>query len=155
MPGLQPSARARTPLLARLKVGTKLMLLVLLPVCVLLGFTSLTALADWRAASGLQGYRTATRLSVATAAVADRLAAERTAAVLLRLRPGWQAQAGLAAAQREVDQACTRPRAVPRAGTEPWTWPAGSKRPGGSWRPCGSRSPAGRFLSRRSPTRTE
>jgi len=35
--------------LARLKVGTKLMLLVLLPVCVLLGFTGFTALADWHA----------------------------------------------------------------------------------------------------------
>ena len=54
------AAMARTPLLARLKVGTKLMLLVLLPVGVLLGFTSVTALADWRAASQLQDFRTAT-----------------------------------------------------------------------------------------------
>src|SRR6266576_2312985 len=94
-----------TPPLARLKVGTKLMLLVLLPVCVLLGFTSLTALADWRAASQLQDFRTATRLSFSTARVADRLAAERTAAALLRLRPGAQAEAALSAAQRDVDQA--------------------------------------------------
>ena len=95
----------RTPLLARLKVGTKLMLLVLLPVCVLLGFTGLTALADWRAASQLQDFRAATRLSFATAGVAGQLATERTAAAMVRLRPGAQAQAGLGAAQRDVNQA--------------------------------------------------
>jgi signal transduction histidine kinase len=91
--------------LARLKVGTKLMLLVLLPVCVLLGFTGLTALADWHAASELQDFRAATRLSFATAGVAGQLATERTAAAMVRLRPGAQAQAGLGAAQRDVNQA--------------------------------------------------
>jgi PAS domain S-box-containing protein len=105
MSGPPAPDRARIPLLARLKVGTKLMLLVLLPVCVLLGFTSLTALADWRTASQLQDFRTATRLSFATAGVADQLAAERTAATLLRLRADAQAQAGLGAAQRDVNQA--------------------------------------------------
>jgi len=95
----------RTPLLARLKVGTKLMLLVLLPVCVLLGFTGLTALADWHAASQLQDFRAATRLSFATAGVAGQLATERTAAAMVRLRPGAKAQAGLGAAQRDVNQA--------------------------------------------------
>ena len=95
----------RTPPLARLKVGTKLMLLVLLPVCVLLGFTGLTALADWHAASQLQDFRAATRLSFATAGVAGQLATERTAAAIVRLRPGAQAQAGLGAAQRDVNQA--------------------------------------------------
>ena len=91
--------------LARLKVGTKLMLLVLLPVCVLLGFTGFTALADWHAASQLQDFQAATRLSFATAGVADQLATERTAAAMVRLRPGAQAQAGLGAAQRDVNQA--------------------------------------------------
>ena len=91
--------------LARLKVGTKLMLLVLLPVCVLLGFTGFTALADWHAASQLRDFRAATRLSFATAGVAGQLATERTAAAMVRLRPGPQAQAGLGAAQRDVDQA--------------------------------------------------
>jgi hypothetical protein len=86
-------------------VGTKLMLLVLLPVCVLLGFTGLTALADWHAASQLQDFRAATRLSFATAGVAGQLATERTAAAMVRLRPGAQAQAGLGAAQRDVNQA--------------------------------------------------
>ena len=89
--GFRAPAGARTPLLARLKVGTKLMLLVLLPVCVLLGFTTVTAVADWRAANELQNFRAETRLSFATAALADQLAAERTAAVLLRLQPTAQA----------------------------------------------------------------
>jgi signal transduction histidine kinase len=95
----------RTPPLARLKVGTKLMLLVLLPVCVLLGFTGVTALADWHAASQLQDFRAATRLSFATVGVAGQLATERTAAAMVRLRPGVQAQAGLGTAQRDVNQA--------------------------------------------------
>ena len=99
------AAMARTPLLARLKVGTKLMLLVLLPVGVLLGFTGVTALADWRAASQLQDFRAATRLSFATAGVAGQLAVERTAAAMVRLRSGAQAQAGLDAAQRGVNHA--------------------------------------------------
>jgi PAS domain S-box-containing protein len=105
MPTFLTAAGTRTPLLARLKVGTKLMLLVLLPVCVLLAFTSVTAIADWHSASSLRNFRTATRLSFATAGLADRLATERTAAVLLGLRPGAQAQAALASAQREVNQA--------------------------------------------------
>jgi signal transduction histidine kinase len=100
----KPDPGRITPL-ARLKVGTKLMLLVLLPVCVLLGFTGFTALADWHAASQLQDFRAATRLSFATAGVAGQLATERTAAAMVRLQPGAQAQAGLGAAQRHVNQA--------------------------------------------------
>ncbi|HEX3191214.1 MAG TPA: nitrate- and nitrite sensing domain-containing protein, partial [Streptosporangiaceae bacterium] len=100
----KPDPGRITPL-ARLKVGTKLMLLVLLPVCVLLGFTGFTALADWHTASQLQDFRAATRLSFATAGVAGQLATERTAAAMVRLRPGAQAQAGLGAAQRDVNQA--------------------------------------------------
>jgi signal transduction histidine kinase len=100
----KPDPGRITPL-ARLKVGTKLMLLVLLPVCVLLGFTGFTALADWHAASQLQDFRAATGLSFATAGVAGQLATERTAAAMVRLRPGAQAQAGLGAAQRDVNQA--------------------------------------------------
>src|SRR5436190_19818713 len=87
MPTSPPPDRARIPLLARLKVGTKLMLLVLLPVGVLLGFTTMTAIADWRAADQLAAERTATPLPFATAAAAGQLAAERTAAATLPLRP--------------------------------------------------------------------
>ncbi|HEX5299605.1 MAG TPA: nitrate- and nitrite sensing domain-containing protein [Streptosporangiaceae bacterium] len=111
MPTSSVPDHARIPLLARLKVGTKLMLLVLLPVGVLLGFTTTTAVADWQAAGQQQDFRTATQLSFATAAVADQLAGERTAAAMLRLRPGAQARAALRTAQRDVDQALSRARA--------------------------------------------
>ena len=137
-----PGASAPTPPLARLKVGTKLMLLVLLPVCVLLGFTGLTALADWRAASQLQDFGAATRLSFATAGVAGQLATERTAAAMVRLRPGAQAQAGLGAAQRDVNQALhqAQDRAAGWNGTVDVAGQL-ALRPASSWRPCGFRSP--------------
>jgi hypothetical protein len=105
MPGLRTVTRAPVLLLAQLKVGTKLMLLVLLPVCVLLGFTSVNAVADWRFANELGSYQTATQMSFATAALADQLAAERTAAVLLALRPGARDQDGLASARHDVNNA--------------------------------------------------
>jgi PAS domain S-box-containing protein len=105
MPHSRTPDSARAPLLARLKVGTKLMLLVLLPVCVLLGFTGLNAAGNWRAATGLRDYYAATQLSLAVTGVADQLADERAAAVLLRLRPSPQAAAALAAEQRRVNQA--------------------------------------------------
>ncbi len=140
--------------LARLKVGTKLMLLVLLPVCVLLGFTGFTALADWHAASQLQDFRAATRLSFATAGVAGQLATERTAAAMVRLRPGAQAQAGLGAAQRDVNQALhqAQDRAADWHGSVDVAggWPS----PASSWWPCGSGPPAGRSPSRISPPHT-
>ncbi len=78
------------------------MLLVLLPVCVLLGFTIVTAASDWRSANELRNFRSATQVSFATAGLADQLATERTAAVLLTLRPGALDQDGLASAKRAV-----------------------------------------------------
>jgi PAS domain S-box-containing protein len=114
MPGAEGAAAARTPLLARLRVSTKLMLLVMLPVCVLVGFTAATSVNDWTTAGQLQGFQSATRLSVTTAGLADRLAAERTAAVLLRVRPGAPAQARLAGAQHQVNVALRQ--AVQRVG---------------------------------------
>ena len=53
----------RTPLLARLGVGAKLMLLVLLPVAVLLGFTIAGSVNAWRNASSLSDFRSATEQS--------------------------------------------------------------------------------------------
>jgi Nitrate and nitrite sensing len=105
MPGPLPPDSPRAPLLARLKVGTKLMLLVLLPVCVLLAFTTVTVVADWQAASELRNFQAATRLSFATARLADRLADERAAALLLRIGQAGPDGAQLAVAQRAVDQA--------------------------------------------------
>ncbi len=105
-----PSAAAvppgrRPPLLARLRVGTKLMLLVLLPVGVLVGYMTITAINDWDAAADLRQFQTAVRQSFALAGAADQLAAERTAAVLLQLQPSPAHQAGLATARRDVDRA--------------------------------------------------
>jgi hypothetical protein len=81
------------------------LLLVLVPVCVLLTFTVLVARNEWRHASGLRHFRTATDLSLATAALADALAGERLATVVWRLRPDAQRGAELASAQRGVDDA--------------------------------------------------
>ncbi len=109
MPPKPPSAapaHQRPPLLSRLRVGTKLMLLVLLPVGVLVGFMTITAVNDWRAASDLRAFQTQTRQAFALAGVADQMGAERTAAVLLQVQPGPAHQAGLAAA---------RPFSTPRA----------------------------------------
>lgn len=100
-----PTAGHRPPLLARLRVGTKLMLLVLLPVGVLVGFMTITAINDWDAAADLRQFQTATRQSFTVAAAGEQLAAERTAAVLLRLQPSPAHQAGLVAARRGVDRA--------------------------------------------------
>jgi transcriptional regulator with XRE-family HTH domain len=85
--------------------GRGLLTATIVALIVFLGFMTATDVAGWRAASELQNFQAATRLSLATAGVADRLAAERTAAAMVRLRPGAQAQAGLGAAQRDVNRA--------------------------------------------------
>jgi PAS domain S-box-containing protein len=116
MPPSPPPAGQHRPLLARLRVGTKLMLLVLLPVGVLVGFMTITAVNDWDAAADLQQFQTQTRQSFAVANVMEQLATERTAAVLLRLQPTPAHQAGLATAQRGVDRALHQ--AGPQAGPD-------------------------------------
>jgi PAS domain S-box-containing protein len=93
------------------------MLLVLLPVGVLVGFMTITAINDWDAAADLQRFQTATRQSFALTGVAQELAAERTAAVLLRLQPTPAHQAGLAAARRGVDRALAQAGRQARQGT--------------------------------------
>ncbi len=112
-----PPAGHRPPLLARLRVGTKLMLLVLLPLGVLVGFMTITAINDWDAAADLQQFQTATRQSFALTGVAQELADERTAAVLLQLQPTPAHQAGLAAARRGVDRAIAQAGRQARQGT--------------------------------------
>jgi PAS domain S-box-containing protein len=111
MPGLRTAVTTPALLLARLRVGTKLMLLVLLPVCVLLGFSSVTAVSDWRSANELGSFRSATQLSFATAGLAGQLATERTAAVLLILHPDAQDREGLASAERDVNRALSEAEA--------------------------------------------
>src|SRR4030088_2061705 len=96
------------PLLARLRVGTKLLLLVLVPVCVLIGFTALAARNEWRHASDLRHFRRETNLSFSTARLSGALAAERMATVVWRLRPDAHRSAELVSAQQAVDDALRR-----------------------------------------------
>jgi len=77
--------RARRPLLGRLSVGAKLMLLVLLPVGVLLGFTIAESADNWQTALSLRDFQNATEQSFAVTDVAEALAEERTAAALMGL----------------------------------------------------------------------
>ncbi|MEV0904870.1 PAS domain S-box protein [Streptomyces hokutonensis] len=84
----RPSAALRIPVLARLRVGRKLMLLVLLPVTGMMAFTAFGAVSQWHDAQTLRDFRTATELSFRTTALTDALARERIAAVKARLRPG-------------------------------------------------------------------
>jgi PAS domain S-box-containing protein len=108
----------RVPLLARMRVGTKLMLLVLLPVCGLMAVIVFAAVDRWRDANRLRDFRTATGLSFAIADVTDALATERTTTVLRQLDPDAVPRAELAAAQRAVGEALRRAteRATPVAG---------------------------------------
>ncbi|MEU9957026.1 nitrate- and nitrite sensing domain-containing protein [Streptomyces sp. NPDC050982] len=109
---------AGTPLLARLRVGTKLMLLVLLPVSGLLAFTVFSAVTDWREARTLRDFRTATRVSFALTALTEALARERLAEVLVAVdpdRPGVTAERD--AARRATDRALTAARAGAADGT--------------------------------------
>ena len=99
------AARARKPLLGRLGVGAKLMLLVLLPVGVLLGFTIAGSANNWRTALSLRDFQNATEQSFAATDVAATVADERTAAALAILRPGDAGLQRLRATQAGVDAA--------------------------------------------------
>jgi PAS domain S-box-containing protein len=111
MPGFSTVVTKPLLSLVRLKVGTKLMLLVLLPVCVLLGFTTVTAVADWHSANELRSFQSATQMSIATAGLAGHLAEERTAAELLTLRPGAENQNRLASAELDTNRALSEAKA--------------------------------------------
>ncbi len=100
-----PPGRRRTPLLARLGVGAKLMLLALLPVGVLLGFTISGAVDDWGKASLRRDFRNATEQSFAEDRVATALTDEGAAAALARLQPGRATAAQLRAARAAADAA--------------------------------------------------
>jgi PAS domain S-box-containing protein len=98
----------RVGVLARMRVGTKLMLLVLLPLCSLLALASIVATDHWRDADRLREFRSATQLSFASAAASEALANERTAAALGRLGVGSSDRRQITAAQRAVDAALQR-----------------------------------------------
>lgn len=117
MRGVGPTRTGRPALLARLRVGRKLMLLVLLPVTGLLAFTALSGVAQWQEASHLRAFHTTTQVSFALTEVSDAVARERIAAVQARLRPSTVTPGARAAAERATDQALER--AVDR--TAGWT----------------------------------
>lgn len=85
---LRPLTAPRIPFLARLRIGRKLMLLVLLPVTSMLVFTLVGGVSQWREARALEEFSAATQVSFATTALTDAVARERIAAVQARLRPG-------------------------------------------------------------------
>ena len=88
------------------------MVLALLPVGVLLGFTIVEATADWRQASSLHRFQESTKLSFATSELAARLADERTAAALAALWPSPRTLGRLRASRGDVDRAMRRDRAL-------------------------------------------
>ncbi|MFI6940816.1 nitrate- and nitrite sensing domain-containing protein [Streptomyces sp. NPDC050418] len=105
-PSGRPSVRG-TPLFARLRVGTKLLLLALLPVGVLLALTVFSAAGQWREAERLRDFDRSTRVSFAAGALADALAEERLASMFDALRAGPEAEERLAAARRTTNAAAT------------------------------------------------
>jgi PAS domain S-box-containing protein len=99
-----------------MRVGTKLLLLVLLPTCGFFALASIAALNHWHSAERLRDFRDATRLSFASAGVAEALADERRAVTLRRL--GERSADGLSTAEAEgaVDAALLRAtRQAPQA----------------------------------------
>jgi PAS domain S-box-containing protein len=108
LPRRSKPAATRVGVLARMRVGTKLMLLVLLPVCALLVFASIAAVDDFRDASRLRDFRSAARLSLEPARAMEALAGERTAESLNRLGVRSADRRRIAATQRAVDTAVLR-----------------------------------------------
>jgi PAS domain S-box-containing protein len=100
-----------------MRVGTKLLLLVLVPVCALLGFASAAAVKDWHAAERLRDFRSATRLSFVSAGAAGTLADERTAVTLRRLGIRSVDRPRVATTERAVDAALQRAAPPPGAHT--------------------------------------
>ena len=91
-----------------MRVRTKLLVLVLLPASALLAFASVAAVRDWRAADRLRDFRSATRLSFASAGAAGEIADERTMVVLGRLGVRSVDRRRVADAERAVDAALRR-----------------------------------------------
>jgi PAS domain S-box-containing protein len=110
LPRGSPDTPTRVGVLARMRVGTKLMLLVLLPVCSLLVFASIATVGDWRAARRLRDFRADARLSFGTAAALTAVQDERRATALERLGVRSDGRQ-IAALQRATDAALRR--AVP------------------------------------------
>lgn len=91
-----------------MRVGTKLLLLVLLPVVALLAFASIAAIDHWHSADRLREFRRATQLSFASAAALQALADERTARTLDEIEVPAAERPRIVAAQRATDAAVRR-----------------------------------------------
>jgi PAS domain S-box-containing protein len=97
--------------LARLPIGTKLLLLAILPVCCVVALVVVSAASDYRSAHRLSRYRAEARLSFALWPLAVDLAHERRYAVMARLDPGPTARAQLVAGKRATTRAFEEARA--------------------------------------------
>ena len=95
----------------RMRVGTKLLLLAILPVCCVAALVVVSAVSDFRAADRLSSYRAEARLSFVLAPLAVDLDHERRAAVLVRVDPGPAQDAQLVAYEQATTQAFAQARA--------------------------------------------
>ena len=89
----------------RMRVGTKLLLLALLPVGCVFALVVVSAVSDYRTADRLSDYRSDVRLSFAVAPLVADLDHERRAAALARLEPGATADPQLVPYERATTQA--------------------------------------------------
>src|SRR3974390_2754273 len=117
IPGAERARAARLSLrrlaspIKRMRVGTKLLLLALLPVCCVFALVVVSAVSDYRSADRLSPYRSDARLSFAIAPLVTDLDHERRAAALVRLEPGATADAELVRYERATTQAFDEARA--------------------------------------------
>jgi PAS domain S-box-containing protein len=94
-----------------MRVGTKLLLLAMLPVCAVVALAAAAAVSHYRTADRLSGYRAQARLSFVLAPLAVELAHERRHAAMVQLDPGAAERAQLAASERATTRAFEQARA--------------------------------------------
>ncbi|MBV9415452.1 MAG: nitrate- and nitrite sensing domain-containing protein, partial [Solirubrobacterales bacterium] len=97
--------------LTRLRVGTKLLLLAMLPAACVVTLAAISAASDFRAAHRLSTYRAQARLSFVLESLAVELDHERRAAALVSLDPGAGSDALLDAYERATSQGFVQVRA--------------------------------------------
>ncbi|MBV8218457.1 MAG: hypothetical protein JO325_08325, partial [Solirubrobacterales bacterium] len=94
-----------------MRVGTKLLLLALLPACCVFGLAVISAVSGYRSADRLSVYRAEAGLSFRLEALAVDLDHERRAAALVRLNPGAASDALLAGYEQATTQDFAQARA--------------------------------------------
>lgn len=101
----QPVTRSRAfPGLARLRIGTRLLLLLLVPTVALLAITSVANWRDLRQLNDIERYQQATATSTKVAAIADRVARERAASIRARREPSASTRRARDAQRAAVDR---------------------------------------------------